>query len=244
MSETHEIQPLFGESLDAQKIWATVEAVWDSRQHLGDVVQFVLNHREQLVAFVQRVPSVLGSAGEAIQGAGEAATRAAHFLAASEDDETLTAPKLAALASTALETCREELAHVSGVVATVAEAVASVHIPDLDLKYSEVAGFRVVSGVHIGSQPLAGGVAEHLAAGVSRLDSITAALETIANRIRNLGDVMANLGENLHAVGQNLSNSGSTLQGLLHEMPAAPGEEPTPQIIGIFQSSPPGNQAA
>ena len=112
------------DDLDLGKVKDVVETIWDDRDKIGEVVDLVWSNRDRLVAvldwvkehgddlldLMEKVPEILGRAGQALTEAGHSATTAAGWLVGQADDGVV---ELVEVAAKALDSCWDELDDVA-----------------------------------------------------------------------------------------------------------------------------------
>lgn len=110
--------------------------------------------------------------------------------------------------------CRDELTNAVKVLMSLGDIVDDLKIPTVEPRYSEVAGFNVVTGVSIGASKLADRAGGQLVEGAQRLGRIALDLAGVAEQLRGLGSSLGNVGGDLRHVGTQLGASGTTLRSL------------------------------
>jgi hypothetical protein len=198
---------------DRDKIKESVGLVWDNRDEIMGVIDFVRDNKDQLLEVARRLPEMLGKTGLGIAAAGESALKASGLLTG-EDDDDMSAQRLAEIAADALERCRSELDSASGIIRAIAGAVDELKIPSLEPKYSEVVGFEVVTGVEFGEISLLDDAVEKLEGGAEHVAGVSAGLEDVSARLRSLGARLTETGGDLESVGTKLVESGGLLQAM------------------------------
>jgi len=196
---------------DRDKIKDSVGLVWENKDEILGVIDFVRENKDQILDFVGQLPDLLGKTGDGLAAAGASAVKASGLLTG-EDDDDMSAERLAAVASDALEACRDELGKAAGLIGNVASAVSGFKIPTITPKFTEVVGFNVVTGVDFGEESLLDDAAESLADGVARIEGITASLGDVSGKIRSLGSRITEAGSDLAGVGGQLEESGTLLK--------------------------------
>ncbi|NQV05155.1 hypothetical protein HQ535_01275 [bacterium] len=196
---------------DRDKIKDSVGLVWDNRDEILGVIDFFKENKDQILSLIGKLPDLLGKTGDGLAAAGLSAVKASGLLTG-EDDDDMSAQRLAEVASDALDNCREELVKVEGLVGNVASSVSGFKIPTFEPKFTEIVGFNVVTGVDFGEKSLLDDAAEALTDGVGRLSGITSSLGDVSGRIRSLGARITEAGEDLAGVGEQLGESGAMLK--------------------------------
>lgn len=150
--------------------------------NVKDAVQWVLEHREELVDLAQSLPKVLGEVGDALGAAGASATSAAGLLTG-EDGSSVR--DLATSAADAIEHSTDELTSITKVLSTIGDKLDAV--------------------------PLIDDMASNVTDGVERVERIAADLAEVAKQLRGVGDQVTDAGKDLAVVGDKLSQGGETL---------------------------------
>ena len=193
--------------LDPRKLIDLVDDLWDSRGKIVEVVGFVSDNRDaivQAVAFVRdhaddlldlakRLPDLLGSAGEALDTAGDGAVAASRMLLG---DGAAGVAGLADDAGAALEAAQRELASVMALFDKAGAQLAKV--------------------------PLVGDVVQPFIDGTARIGKVADQLGQVGTQVCGLGGVITSAGSDLGDVGVALSTSGVALQRLAPGARSAP----------------------
>jgi hypothetical protein len=156
---------------------------------------------------------MLGRTGLGITAAGESAIKASGLLTGTDDDD-MSAQRLAEVASDALDRCRSELDSAHSIINNIATAVDELKVPSLEPKYSEVVGFKVVTGVEFGELSLLDDAAGKLKDGADHVAGVSSGLEDVSARLRSLGARLTETGDDLESVGSRLVESGGLLQAV------------------------------
>jgi len=211
---------------DRDKIQSAVGLVWDNKDEIMGVIEFVRDNKDQLLDLAGKLPELLGQTGLGIAAAGESAIKASGMLTGKDDDD-MSAQRLAEVASDALDRCRTELDSATGIIANIAGALDDLKIPSLEPKYSEVVGFKVVTGVEFGELSLLDDAAAKLKGGADHVAGVSSGLEDVSVRLRSLGARLTETGDDLESVGSKLVESGGLLQAVSSiGSPAAPKKKP------------------
>lgn len=212
------------DGLDPRKAAQLVDDLWDERHRIVEAVSFVMDQRDELVKVMRfvadhgddlldlakRLPDFLGEVGDGMQAAGSTASRAANFLAGDGDDGGGVLD-LANLAAEAFESVQDELEVAVKLLARIGAELEDLAIPSVEPEYTEVAGFRVISGLDIGRSHPVAGAAKQIASGGDRLDAIAGQVRQAAGQVRELGVRIGDMGNELGDAGQELSSSGVML---------------------------------
>ncbi len=118
------------------------------------------------------------------------------------------------MAGEAIDRCQKELHAATGVLERVGDLIDNIKIPSIEPNYSEVMGFKVVTGIDFGHTSLTDGAADQLRDGAQRLATIATDLGEVAQKLHGLGGVFGDVGGDLDKVGHHLTKSGATLRGL------------------------------
>ena len=198
---------------DRDKIGDVVGWVWENKDKLSEAIEWIGDHGDDLIDLAKRLPDLLGSAGDALDAAGDGAMKAAHFLTGGGDgDGAVNA--LTDVAADALERCRKELNDVQKLISRLGGQLDDIKIPTISTKKSEIAGFSVISGVDIGSVGLLGKATNQLGGGAEKISSVADDLATVAKQLRQVGASVTDAGGDLETVGDRLSTSGVALKQL------------------------------
>lgn len=198
--------------MDLEKTKDVVDLIWDNKERLGDLFEVLGDNKDSVLRLLGALPALLESVGGGVESAGDGALRAAHVLVGEDAKGGATA--LLGQGATALDACREQLADAASLLGKVAEELADIGMPDIDAKYTEVVGLKVIKGLDISTKPVFAGPAERIGAGSTALAGVSGQLEALAGNMRELGDVLAGAGKELAGVGTQLSASGAKLRSL------------------------------
>jgi hypothetical protein len=198
---------------DRDKITESVGLVWDNRDEIMGVIEFVRDNKDQLLDLARKLPELLGKTGLGIAAAGESAVKASALLTGKDDDD-MSARRLAEVAADALDRCRSELDSASGIIESIAGVVDDLKIPSIEPTYSEVVGFKVVTGVEFGELSLLDDAVGKLKGGAEHVAGVSGGLEDVAARLRSLGSRLTDTGDDLESVGTKLVESGGLLQAV------------------------------
>ena len=193
---------------DKDKIGHVVELVWDNKDRIVPVLDWVKEHGDDLLDLMQKVPEILGKAGNGLADAGESAIGAATWLIGQADDGV---GEVVEIAASALDACWDELEDVGDMLGRLSNQIDGVKLPTFDLQRTEVAGIDLISGIDIGAEEVFDGAADRLRDGVDRVLGVAAGLTTVAEQLREVADRVIDAGGDLDMVGTQLVGSGSTL---------------------------------
>lgn len=185
--------------LDPRKLVDLVDTLWDSRGKIVEAVNFlsdnrdaitsaigfVQEHADELLDLAKKLPDLLGSAGAALDTAGEGAIQASQMLLG---DGGVSVAGLADDAGAALEAAQAELAAVMALFDQAGASLARV--------------------------PLVGDVVQPFIDGAARIGAVADQLGSVGTQVRGLGGVITSAGGDLGGVGAALSSSGVALQRL------------------------------
>lgn len=185
--------------LDPRKLIDLVDTLWDSRARIVEAVNFltdnrdaitaaigfVRDHADDLLGLAKQLPDLLGSAGEALDTAGEGAIQASRMLLG---DSGASVTGLADDAGSALEAAQRELASIMALFERAGTSLARV--------------------------PLIGDVVQPFIDGTERIGRVAEQLGSVGVQVRGLGGVIQSAGTDLGGVGAALSSSGVALQRL------------------------------
>lgn len=191
---------LFGmENFDPNKVMEVVNLVW--------------NNRERIMQLVERLPELLRETGESIESAGASALSASALLVGNK--ETPGVDDIAGLAASALERAQGEIQTVAQAMDRIGREIDDVRIPSVKAKYTDVMGYRLISGLDIGESQMVDDAAKRLKGGSDRLEEIGKDLRAVAQHLRELGTAITKAGDDLNGVGTQLKESGATLRSLM-----------------------------
>lgn len=202
-----------GDTLGVDKVGDSVEWVLDNREALGDAVDFVRDIDDKVIALVKGLPDALAGLGEGLAEAGKQAHQAAAALLG--DDESSGAHAVVNHGANLLGGVTEQLNGAVALLSGVADDVGKIGIPSFEPKFSEVLGFKVISGVEMDINPMLTGPAEKLKAGVDTVGGATESLNGLAEDLAKLAGALTSIGRALDGLGDGLEGSGSTIRGLM-----------------------------
>ena len=203
----------------------TVEWVVDNKDALGKAIDFIRDLDDRIPELIRVLPGLLASLGGGLTEAGEQAQRAAVTLLG--DDGEGGARAVLGRGSEALSGMTEQLGGAATMLSGVADDVAKVGIPSFEAKYSEVVGFRVISGVEIETSPILKGPAEKLKSGADTVTDVTRNLGSLADDLTQLAVVMGTIGQALDGLGERLGSSGQQIRGLMGGPDVSPPKGPS-----------------
>ena len=177
---------------------------------VGEVIEFFLAHRDELdklIAVVASAPALLSKVGDSLGDAGDRAKDAAVSLAGTAGKGGA-AGTLTRGAGT-LTHVGDQLAEAADFLGDVAGFLAKVDIPNVDVKYSKVAGVNIVSGIDIGSDKLLEEPAARLASTAKTLTNAKGDLAGLADNLEDLARILTAVGGALDKLGDGLKTSGS-----------------------------------
>ncbi len=169
------------------KVTDLVNDLWDKRDDIISAIGWVKDHGDDLVNFMQKLPSMLGEVGGSMDTAGKAAHTASNFLVGTAEAGGSSVQELMGLAASALGRAQDQI------------------------------GSTAQTLLQLGSQfdnvPLLGQPAAKVREGAGFIVSMTSELAEIGQKLAELGSRLGDVGHNLNDVGDGLSRSGSTLRG-------------------------------
>jgi hypothetical protein len=198
--------------MDLEKTKDVVDLVWDNKDRLSDLMDVLGDNKDNLIKLLGALPALLESVGGGVESAGQGALRAATVLVGEDAKGGATA--LLGQGASALDSCREQLADAASLLGKVSEELADIAVPDIDTKFTEVMGLKVISGVNVSKKPVFAGPAGRIGAGSTALSGVSTQLEALAGNMRELSEVLSGAGKELAGVGTQLSESGAKLRSL------------------------------
>lgn len=179
-------------------------------QGIKDVVEFFMDHRdelEKLLKIVQAAPAMLGKIADGLGEAGDNAKTAAVSLAGTAGKggaaNTLTN------GSSTLTNVSGQLGEASEFLGDVAAFLSKVEIPNVAPKFTKVAGVNIVSGIDIGKDKVLADPAQRLADTSKTLANAKSDLAGLADNLGDLARILTSVGGALDKLGDGLKNSGS-----------------------------------
>lgn len=203
----------------------TVEWVVDNKDALGKAIDFIRDLDDRIPELIRVLPGLLASLGGGLAEAGEQAQRAAVTLLG--DDGEGGARAVLGRGADALSGMTEQLGGAATMLSGVADDVGKVGIPSFEAKYTEVVGFRVISGVEIETSPILKGPAEKLKSGADTVTDVTRNLGSLADDLAQLAAVMGTIGQALDGLGERLGSSGQQIRGLMGGPDVSPPKGPS-----------------
>ena len=177
---------------------------------VGDVVEFVLEHRDELdkiIGVVKAAPAMIAKIDDSLGDAGEHAKDAAVSLVG-QAGKGGAAGALTSGAGT-LTSVGGQLAEAADFIGDVAGFLAKVDIPNLDIQYTKVAGVNIVSGIDIGKDRLLEEPAERLASTAKTLSNAKGDLDGLADNLEDLARILTAVGAAIDKLGDGLKSSGA-----------------------------------
>jgi hypothetical protein len=200
------------QDFDFEKVKETVDAVWDQKDEIGQAVEFVVDNKDKIVEVITQLPKLLDKTGQGIAAAGESAVKASALLTGDESESAVSG--LTDLAAGALDRCRKQLAAASKVLEKFGDEIDDFKIPSVSPEYTEVMGFKVITGLDINQVSPADKAAGKMREGATHMTDIATDFEVVAEQLRQIGDRLDKTGRDLNDVGGTLATTGTTLQGL------------------------------
>jgi len=198
---------------DRDKITETANLVWDNRDAITDVIEFFGDNKDAILGIISELPDLLASTGNGIAKAGESAIAASGFLLGTDGEEGAVT-EITEFAAEALSRCVEQLDNAVDVLNRAGEEIDKIGIPTVDPKFTEVVGFKVVTGLDFGTSPIAGGVSDRMRDGAGNLASIAEDFGVVADQLKRLGSRLNDTGSDLNNVGGLLQETGTTMTSL------------------------------
>lgn len=198
---------------DRDKIRETVDVVWDNRESITEVVEFFGENKDAILGIIRKLPDLLATTGNGIAKAGESAVAASGFLLGTGDEDGAIT-EITEFAAAALARCVEQLGNAVSVLNRAGDEIDKITLPTVDPKFTEVVGFKVISGLDFGTTPLAAGVSDRMRDGAENLASIADDFGVVADQLKRLGSRLGDTGNDLNNVGGLLQETGTTLTSL------------------------------
>lgn len=198
---------------DRDKISDTANLVWENRDAITDVIEFFGENKDAILGIIRELPDLLADTGNGIARAGESAIAASGFLLGTDGEEGAVI-EITEFAAEALARCVEQLDNAVGVLGRAGEEIDKIGIPTVDPKFTEVVGFKVVTGLDFGTSPIAGGVSDRMRDGAGNLASIAEDFGVVAEQLKRLGSRLNDTGSDLNNVGGLLQETGTTMTSL------------------------------
>ncbi len=177
---------------------------------VGDVVEFVVDHRDELdklIAIVKEAPALLGAFADALGDAGDHAKDAAVSLAGKAGKGG--AAGTLVNGAGALVKVGDQLAEAAEFIDDVAGFMATIDIPNVDVHYAKVAGVNIVSGVDIGKDKLLEDPSQRLASTATTLTKAKGDLAGLAENLEQLAAILTAVGGAIDKLGDGLKTSGT-----------------------------------
>jgi hypothetical protein len=154
----------------------------DNKDRIFEAVDWVWDHREEMVELAQKLPELLGRTGESLALAGDGAVRASAMLTDETGDSI---GGLTGAASDALDRSLEQIESAAQLMASVGDQVDDI--------------------------PMLDGIGESLTLGATGLEGIGGELGVVAVRLRAAGVQITDAGEDLAEVGSGLLDGAAQL---------------------------------
>lgn len=175
---------------------------------VGDVVEFFLDHRDELdrlIALVQSAPAMLTKVADGLGNAGDEAKKAAVSLTGTRGKGgaagTLTS------GSATLTNVGGQLGEAADFLGDVASFMAKVEIPMVEPSYSKVAGVKIVSGIDVGKDKVLADPAKRLTDTASTLTKAKGDLGGLADNLAELAGILTMVGDAIDKLGDGLKDS-------------------------------------
>ena len=186
---------------------------------VGDVVEFFMAHRDELdklMTLVQGAPALIGKVGEALGDAGDNAKQAAVSLVGTVAKGAPASTIGKGGAAATLISGAGTLGNVGGQLAEAAEFLddmatfmAKIEIPNIETKYTKIAGVNIVSGLDIGKDKPLEDPAKRLASTAVTLGKAKGDLAGLAENLEVLAHILASVGNALDRMGDGLKSTGA-----------------------------------
>ena len=185
-----------------EKIADTADLVWDNRESIQEVIEFFGENKDAIVGVIRELPDLLATTGNGIAKAGESAIAASSFLVGGgDDDEDGAIQDITEFAADALARCVDQLGSAVGVLTRAGEEIDKIALPTIDPQFTEVVGFKVISGLDFGTAPIAEGISDRMRDGAENLSSIADDFGVVADQLKKLGARLNDTGGDLNNVG-------------------------------------------
>jgi hypothetical protein len=160
--------------------------------------------------------------------AGLTALKAGSFLTGDGDDDDISVRDIADLAGSALHRAHAGIGAAASLVARIGDEVDDIRIPTFEPTYSEVAGFKVVTGVDFGEASVVDKVAGRIRDGAEQLRRIAEEIGDASANVGLLGAKISDAGADLGKAGDRIQSSGEILRGVS-------GVEPVDEALELSQ---------
>jgi len=179
-------------------------------EHIKDVVEFFLEHRDELdkiLSIVQGAPAMLAKVGDGLGDAGDNAKHAAISLAGTKGKGGA-AGNLTTGAGT-LNRVSGQLGEAADFLGDVGVFMAGIEIPNVTATYATVAGVKIVSGLDVGKQKMLADPAKHITETSKTLTAAKGDLAGLADNLEDLARILTGVGNALDKLGDGLKTSGA-----------------------------------
>lgn len=186
---------------------------------VGDVVEFFMDHRDELdklIKIVQSAPALIGKVGDALGEAGDNAKEAAVSLAGTVAKGAPASAIGKGGAAATLISGAGNLGNVGGQLGEAADFLedmaafmAKIEIPNIETKYTKIAGVNIVSGIDIGKDKPLEDPAKRLASTAVTLGKAKGDLAGLAENLESLAHILAAVGGALDRMGDGLKSTGA-----------------------------------
>ncbi|MCB0045575.1 MAG: hypothetical protein KDD92_09110 [Caldilineaceae bacterium] len=217
------------DDFDLNKIGEMVDVFWEKRDQLMEtmdyfstykdritaVVEYISENKERLGELMDSLPEIMDKTGVGIETAGLSAERASALLTGdNKDDKIISAYEMTGMAAVALQRCTVQLENIATLIQELGDKVDGIRIPSFDAQFTEVMGFRVITGLDINENSLTGDIGDRFHGGADRISEISDDFTRVSEQFRKLGTMLVHTGDNLNSVGSQLQRSGKSLRAM------------------------------
>lgn len=199
--------------LDLDDAKQVIDFVRDNRDDFDRLMRVLRDLPDDAIGMIGQLPGLLRTVGQGLAEAGEQAGRAGRALVGDGGDGG--ARKTLATGAKTMGSAKGQLDKAAKLLNGIADELGGIGIPSIEPTYREIAGFKVVSGVDIGSTKLLDGPAKKLAEGAATVSGVAGDLDSLAGTLDELSDILGTVGDALSGLGQRLSGSGGQVRTLL-----------------------------
>lgn len=185
-----------------------------------NLIRFILQHPDELLALLQNMLTVMNTAGQGMEAAGNGAISASRFFTGGPGIPVSTDDAMEAAAD-AIEAAKSQIRQAANLIEDAATAIGDIKVPTVTPTFTTIgmgsASWRVVNGLTVGDATLFGGVEDALKDGADHMSDFGDDLQGAATALRSVGSRLNSAGEDLNEMGVALRDAGQGLQELTDE---------------------------